>query len=188
MRSKLGAGGMGEVWKARDTRLGRMVAQKVSKTEFTQRFERESRATAALNHPHIAALYHVGPNYFAMEYVDSKPLQQLIPRGGLNLAQVLNHAAQIADALAAAHTAGIVHRDVKPGNIVITSAGQVKVVDFGLARVAPSYRSGRLTRFFPALWGRPSGFWPRWLCRRRRGTGGPFRGQPGGRLPGGAPG
>ncbi len=83
VESRLGAGGMGEVWKARDTRLGRSVAVKVSKTEFSERFEREARAVAALNHPNIATLYDVGPNYFVMEYVDGKSLQEVIPRKGL---------------------------------------------------------------------------------------------------------
>ena len=133
--SRLGAGGMGEVWKARDTRLGRTVAVKVSKTEFSERFEREARAVAALNHPNIATLYDVGPNYFVMEYVDGKALQEVIPRNGLSVGESLKYATQIADALAAAHAAGIVHRDLKPGNVMITSGGQVKVVDFGLARM-----------------------------------------------------
>lgn len=135
IEARLGAGGMGEVWKARDTRLGPSVALKVSKTEFSERFEREAQAVAALNHPNIATLYDVGPNYFVMEYVDGKPLQHVIPRKGLGVAESLNYAVQIADALAAAHAAGIVHRDLKPGNVMITSSGQVKVVDFGLARM-----------------------------------------------------
>lgn len=134
VESRLGAGGMGEVWKARDTRLGRSVAVKVSKTEFSERFEREARAVAALNHPNIATLYDVGPNYFVMEYVDGKPLQDIIPRTGLSVGESLKYAVEIADALAAAHAAGIVHRDLKPGNVMITSGGHVKVVDFGLAR------------------------------------------------------
>ena len=134
IESRLGAGGMGEVWKARDTRLGRIVALKVSKTEFSERFEQEARAVAALNHPNITTLYDVGPNYFVMEYVDGKPLQQVIPRHGLGVGESLHYAAQIADALAAAHAAGIIHRDLKPGNVMITAGGQVKVVDFGLAR------------------------------------------------------
>jgi serine/threonine protein kinase len=134
--TSIGAGGMGEVWKARDTRLRRTVALKISKSEFGQRFEREARAVAALNHPNICTIYDVGPNYFVMEYIDGKPLRELIPRRGMALGEVLNYAAQIADALAAAHAAGIVHRDLKPGNIMVTAEGRVKVVDFGLARVA----------------------------------------------------
>ena len=135
IESRLGAGGMGEVWKARDTRLGRSVALKVSKTEFSERFEREARAVAALNHPNIATLFDVGPNYFVMEYVDGRLLQEVIPIRGLSVGELLKYAVQIADALATAHAAGIVHRDLKPGNVMITSSGRVKVVDFGLARV-----------------------------------------------------
>ena len=136
IESRLGAGGMAEVWKARDTRLGRPVAIKISRTEFSRRFELEARTVAALNHPHICTLYDVGPNYLVMEYIEGKPLQESIPRKGLPLSDALNYAGQIADALAAAHTAGIVHRDLKPGNIVVTPEGILKVVDFGLARVA----------------------------------------------------
>ncbi len=135
IESRLGAGGMAEVWKARDTRLGRLVALKFSRTDFSRRFELEARTVAALNHPHICTLYDVGPNYLVMECINGKPLQELIPRKGLPLAEALNYAGQIADALAAAHKAGIVHRDLKPGNIMITAEGTVKVVDFGLARV-----------------------------------------------------
>lgn len=136
IESRLGAGGMAEVWKARDTRLGRLVALKISKTDFSRRFELEARAVAALNHPHICTLYDVGPNYLVMECINGKPLQALIPRKGLPVQDALNYAAQIADAVAAAHGAGIVHRDLKPGNIMVTPEGSVKVVDFGLARVA----------------------------------------------------
>ncbi|HLK17392.1 MAG TPA: serine/threonine-protein kinase, partial [Bryobacteraceae bacterium] len=132
---RIGAGGMADVWKARDTRLGRLVALKMSKTDFSRRFEQEARTVAALNHPHICTLYDVGPNYLVMEFINGKPLQELIPAKGLPLSDALNYAGQIADALAAAHTAGIVHRDLKPGNIMITEDGTVKVVDFGLARV-----------------------------------------------------
>ncbi len=157
--SRLGAGGMGEVWKARDTRLGRSVAVKVSRTEFSERFEREARAVAALNHPNIATLYDVGhdvgPNYFVMEYVDGKALQEVIPRNGLSVGESLKYATQIADALAAAHAAGIVHRDLKPGNVMITSGGQVKVVDFGLARMEDAAELPMATRLC-RRWKEPS--------------------------------
>ncbi|SPE38264.1 putative Calcium/calmodulin-dependent protein kinase [Candidatus Sulfopaludibacter sp. SbA6] len=125
----LGAGGMGTVYQARDTRLDRMVAIKVSQARFSARFEREARAVAALNHPHICTLYDVGPNYLVMEYIEGSPLQ-----GPMPLDQALKAAAQIADALYAAHRKGIVHRDLKPGNVLMTESG-VKVLDFGLAKM-----------------------------------------------------
>ena len=129
----LGAGGMGEVYRARDPRIGRDVAVKVSAEQFTERSEREARAVAALNHPNICALYDVGPNYLVMELVEGDA-----PNGPLPLDTVLHYARQIADALDAAHQKGIVHRDLKPANIKVTSDGTVKVLDFGLAKmVAP---------------------------------------------------
>ena len=124
----LGAGGMGEVYKARDSRLDRIVALKVSKTAFDDRFEREARAVAALSHPHICALYDVGPNYLVMELVDGVPLA-----GPLPVAQAVEYAAQILDALDAAHKKGITHRDLKPANILVTKHG-IKLLDFGLAK------------------------------------------------------
>src|SRR6476659_462015 len=120
----IGAGGMGEVWKARDTRLGRDVAIKISNAEFTERFAREARSIAALNHPNICTLYDVGPNYLVMEYIEGETLQ-----GPLPLEDALRIARQIADALEAAHEKNIVHRDLKPGNIKIRSDGAVKVLD-----------------------------------------------------------
>jgi len=125
----LGAGGMGEVWKARDTRLGRLVAIKTSHTPFSDRFEREARAIAALNHPHICSLYDVGPDYLVMEYVEGQRLHGPVP-----LAEALALAEQILDALDAAHRRGIVHRDLKPENILLTQNG-VKVLDFGIAKI-----------------------------------------------------
>jgi serine/threonine-protein kinase len=127
----LGAGGMGEVYRARDTRLGRDVAIKVSAERFSDRFEREARAVAALNHPNICHLYDVGPNYLVMELVEGEP-----PKGPLPLEETLRIARQIADALEAAHEKGIVHRDLKPANIKVSGDGTVKVLDFGLAKVA----------------------------------------------------
>ena len=124
----IGAGGMGEVWKARDTRLDRIVAIKISKQQFSERFEREARAVAALNHPHICQLYDVGPNYLVMEFVEGAPLA-----GPLPLEKAVEYAGQILDALDAAHSKGITHRDLKPANILVTKQG-IKLLDFGLAK------------------------------------------------------
>lgn len=126
--SPLGAGGMGEVYKARDTRLDRIVAVKISREQFSERFEREARAVAALNHPNICQLYDVGPDYLVMEYVDGQTL-----KGPLPLDVALQYAAQICDALEAAHNKGITHRDLKPENILVTRTG-IKLLDFGLAK------------------------------------------------------
>ncbi len=131
----LGAGGMGEVWKASDTRLHRIVAIKRLNAQHTARFEQEARAIAALNHPHICQIYDVGPDYLVMEYIDGAPLLSENKRGLLPLEQALPLAIQIAAALENAHARGIVHRDLKPGNILITSAGQAKLLDFGLAKL-----------------------------------------------------
>jgi eukaryotic-like serine/threonine-protein kinase len=135
----LGAGGMGEVYKARDTRLDRVVAIKVSKTEFSERFEREARAVAAVNHPHICQLYDVGPNYLVMEYIEGTPM-----KGPLPLDQALSYAVQICDALNAAHKKNITHRDLKPANILVTKAG-VKLLDFGLAKMGPVVKADEAT-------------------------------------------
>jgi eukaryotic-like serine/threonine-protein kinase len=132
--SRIGAGGMGEVWKARDTRFDREVAIKVSAERFTDRFEREAHAIAALNHPGICTLFDVGPDYLVMELVDGPTLAQRIGEGPIGLEEALAIARQIADALDAAHEKGIVHRDLKPGNIKIRPDGSVKVLDFGLAK------------------------------------------------------
>jgi serine/threonine protein kinase len=127
---RIGAGGMGQVYRARDTRLDRDVAIKVSNAQFTERFEREARAVAALNHPHICSLYDVGPDFLVMEFVAGTPL-----KGQLPLDQSLRYAGQICDALAAAHDRGITHRDLKPANILLTKMG-VKLLDFGLAKMS----------------------------------------------------
>jgi serine/threonine protein kinase len=127
----IGAGGMGEVYRAKDTRLNREVAIKISHENFSERFEREAKSIAALNHPNICHLYDVGPNFLVMELIDGERL-----RGPLPLDTALDYARQIAEALEAAHERGIIHRDLKPANILITSGGVVKVLDFGLAKNA----------------------------------------------------
>jgi serine/threonine protein kinase len=129
----LGEGGMGQVFRALDTRLARGVAIKVSHEKFTERFEREARMIAALNHPHICTLYDVGPNYLVMELVDGETFAARLKKGKLSIDETLRYGAQIADALATAHARGITHRDLKPGNIMLTKSG-VKVLDFGLAK------------------------------------------------------
>ena len=129
----IGAGGMGSVYRAVDTRLGRKVAIKICAQQFTGRFEREARAISSLNHPHICTLYDVGPNYLVMELVEGETLAARLQKGRLSMAAALRYAAEIADALAAAHVLGIIHRDLKPQNIMITKSG-VKVLDFGLAK------------------------------------------------------
>jgi Tol biopolymer transport system component/predicted Ser/Thr protein kinase len=132
----IGKGGMGEVYSAHDPRTGRDVAIKVSAERFSDRFDREVRAVAALNHPNICTLYDVGPNYLVMELIDGDS-----PQGPLPFETVLEYARQIAEALEAAHEKGIVHRDLKPGNIKITAAGKVKVLDFGLAKIGTPHRT-----------------------------------------------
>ena len=126
----IGSGGMGEVYKARDTRLDRLVAVKVSHERVSDRFAHEARAVAALNHPNIVALYDVGENYIVTELVEGESLRnaQLTPR------RVLEVAAQVADGLAAAHALGIAHRDIKPENVMLARDGRAKILDFGLAR------------------------------------------------------
>src|SRR3954452_2964931 len=119
----LGAGGMGDVYRARDTRLGREVAVKTSKAEFTGRFQREARAVAALNHASICTLHDVGPNYLVMELVEGETLAERLKSGPIPMSTALLYASQIAAALAEAHAKGIVHRDLKPGNIMIAKSG-----------------------------------------------------------------
>jgi Tol biopolymer transport system component/predicted Ser/Thr protein kinase len=132
----LGMGGMGEVYRARDPRMGREVAIKVSAERFSDRFEREVRAVAALNHANICQVYDVGPNYLVMELVEGPTLTDRIKQGALPLDEALPIARQIGDALEAAHEKGIIHRDLKPANIKIKPDGTVKVLDFGLAKMA----------------------------------------------------
>jgi serine/threonine protein kinase/Tfp pilus assembly protein PilF len=125
----IGAGGMGEVYRAKDPRLNRDVAIKVSVSQFSERFEREAKAIAALNHPNICQIYDIGPNYLVMEFIEGAPLHGPFP-----LDRVLRYAAQICDALDAAHKKSITHRDLKPANILVTANG-VKLLDFGLAKM-----------------------------------------------------
>src|SRR3989442_7408255 len=139
----LGAGGMGEVYRARDTRLERTVAIKILPAQLSadpvrkQRFEREAKTISSLNHPHICVLYDVGSqdgvDYLVMECVEGDTLAKRLEKGPLALDQVLKFGAQIADGLDKAHRSGVVHRDLKPGNIMLTSTG-AKLLDFGLAK------------------------------------------------------
>ena len=147
----IGEGGMGEVYRARDTRLNRDVALKVSKEQFSERFEREARAVAALNHPNICHLYDVGPNFLVMEFVEGETLASQISTGPLPLDLCLKYARQIADGIEAAHDKGIVHRDLKPANIKITPDGLVKVLDFGLAKALESDLPSSVAQDSPTL-------------------------------------
>jgi serine/threonine-protein kinase len=138
--ARIGAGGMGEVWKARDTRLNRTVAIKRLKGQHTARFEQEAHAIAALNHPHICQIYDVGPDYLVMEYVEGKPLVSQEKPGPLKVEEAVKLALQVAGALEEAHSQGILHRDLKPGNILVTVKGpgrelRAKLLDFGLAKL-----------------------------------------------------
>jgi eukaryotic-like serine/threonine-protein kinase len=142
--SAIGAGGMGEVYRARDTRLDRVVAVKIlhdhlsDKAELRERFEREAKTIASLNHPHICTLYDIGhqdgTDFLVMEYLEGETLAERLKRGPLPLEQVLRYAIEIADALDKAHRKGITHRDLKPGNIMLTKSG-TKLLDFGLAKL-----------------------------------------------------
>jgi serine/threonine protein kinase len=121
---------MGEVWKARDNRLNRIVAIKRLKGRHSARFEQEARAIAALNHPSICQIYDIGPDYLVLEYIEGQPL-----RGPLPFEEAVRLAIQIAGALEEAHAKGILHRDLKPANIVLTAKGDSKLLDFGLAKL-----------------------------------------------------
>src|SRR6516164_2809699 len=150
--SPLGAGGMGEVYRARDTRLERTVAIKILTAQVSkdpirkQRFEREAKTISGLNHPRICVLYDVGHSdgidYLVMEYIEGETVAQRLERGALPLEWVLKYGVQIADALDKAHRSGVVHRDLKPGNVMLTSTG-AKLLDFGLAK--PTVATGLAT-------------------------------------------
>jgi serine/threonine protein kinase len=150
---ELGKGGMGLVYKARDTRLDRFVAikvlphEKISDPERKRRFIQEAKSASALNHANIIHIYDIeqagGIDFIAMEYVDGRTLNELIGRKGLKLDEALRYGIQVADALTAAHEAGIVHRDLKPGNVMVTGKGQVKVLDFGLAKLTETLPVGQ---------------------------------------------
>ena len=130
----IGEGGMGIVYRAMDTRLGRVVAIKIAAARYSERFRKEARAISTLNHPHICTLYDVGPEYLVMEYIEGSTLATEIKKGPMAPELVARYGAQIAGALAEAHSRDIVHRDLKPANIMLTRHG-VKVVDFGLAKM-----------------------------------------------------
>jgi serine/threonine protein kinase len=144
--SQLGAGGMGEVYRARDTRLAREVAIKILPPEFSnkkdrlQRFEQEARSSSALNHPNIITIFDIGSengtSYIAMEFIDGKTLRELLADGKMSLRRAISIAAQFADGLAKAHAAGIIHRDLKPENLMISQDNFVKILDFGLAKTS----------------------------------------------------
>ena len=151
IRRAIGAGGMGQVFEARDSRLGRSVAIKICSAEFASRFAREAQAISALNHANICTLYDVGPNYLVMELVEGPTLAERIKQGPVPLEEALAIAKQIAEAVEAAHERGIVHRDLKPGNIKLRPDGAVKVLDFGLAKVIESSDAGPLREDSPTV-------------------------------------
>src|SRR3989454_5619909 len=149
---KIGAGGQGTVYKATDTKLGRTVVIKVLPPELTvkeanlKRFEREARLASALDHPNICTIFDLneieGVNFIAMQFVEGKNVRELVSGRPLDLRSALSIAIQVTDALAAAHSRGIIHRDIKAGNVMVTPHGQVKILDFGLAKLLDSEGQG----------------------------------------------
>ncbi len=156
IEAKLGEGGMGVVYKARDTQLERTVAIKVlppdqlADPDRKRRFIQEARAASALNHPGIVTIYDVGSerntDFIVMEYVAGRTLDQVVPAGGLALKKGLRFAIEIADAVARAHEAGIIHRDLKPANVMVTDAGGIKILDFGIAKLLESTTPAVVTK------------------------------------------
>ena len=152
--SSIGGGGMGEVYRARDTRLDRIVAIKVLPAHLSdnpqrrERFEREAKAISSLSHPHICALYDVGQqngiDFLVMEYLEGETLAGRLKKGPLPTEQVLQYAIQITDALDTAHRHGVIHRDLKPGNIMLTKTG-AKLLDFGLAKMRTAEAAAGMT-------------------------------------------
>src|SRR5271155_6090061 len=144
----LGVGGMGEVYRARDARLGRIVAIKIlpaglsADSDRLRRFEREARSASALNHPDIVTIYELGRDgstpYIAMELVEGKTLRELLAGGSMPIRKAIEMAAQVAEGLSKAHEAGIAHRDLKPDNLMLSHDGFVKILDFGLAKAVPA--------------------------------------------------
>ena len=142
---KLGSGGMGDVYRAKDLKLGRDIAIKVLREELAadperlRRFEQEARSASALNHPNIITIHDIGKHgatsYIAMEYVEGKTLREMLSEGPLPTKKLLHISTQIAEGLTKAHSAGIIHRDLKPANLMVSSDGYVKILDFGLAKL-----------------------------------------------------
>ena len=159
--ASIGAGGMGEVYRAKDTKLGREVAIKTLPSALAQdrdrlaRFDREAKLLASLNHAHIAAIYgldeHEGTQYLAMELIEGQSLEEKLKDGALPVDDALRLALQIAEALEAAHEKGVVHRDLKPANVMVARDGQVKVLDFGLAKAFAGDPSQAIPAHSPAL-------------------------------------
>ena len=177
IEEEIGRGGMGVVYRAVDTRLGRTVAVKMLASEATTdpdrraRFIQEARSASVLNHPHIVTIYDVGEQdgatFIAMELVDGTPLDKMLRGGPLPVPDALQYAVQIVSALGVAHEAGIVHRDIKPANIVITRDGRAKVLDFGLAKLMePEPTDATMTGVGTTA--RASSWEPRRTCRRNR--------------------
>jgi eukaryotic-like serine/threonine-protein kinase len=181
--SALGSGGMGEVYRAEDLRLHRTVAIKIlppeaATSDRVERFEREARAASALNHPNILTIHDVGREgqtaYLAMEWVEGQTLRDLLKGGPIPLRRTIEIARQIAEGLAKAHAAGIVHRDLKPENVMVTADGLVKIVDFGLAKLAEGRDEGARAVTHTAVSSAGHVMAQSATCRRSRRAAGPW--------------